>query len=204
MPKQTFFNLSTQKQETLIQAAKNEFSRVPLNEASIANIVKSAQIPRGSFYQYFEDKEDAFFYLLERGTKANKERFISLLKETEGDLVATFTKLFKQMLIEFKDEENRNFFKNIFLNMNHKVERAFTDDMSFAGDFSEVRDIINTEKLNTINECEVMHIAKIIGIVTVQHLVQNFAKEIPYDEAVQNYEFDMKLLKNGLYQKGNK
>lgn len=201
MPKPTFFNLPAEKQETLIQAAKNEFSRVPLNQASIANIVKSAQIARGSFYQYFTDKEDAFFYLLELGTKAHKKRFISLLKQTNGDLAATFTKLFKQMLIEFKDEENRSFFKNIFLNMNHKVERAFTEDMRFTEDFTEFRDIVSKEKLNIDNEYEVMYVAKIIGMVTVQHLVENFAKEIPYDEAVKHYEFDINLLKKGLYKK---
>lgn len=201
LPKQTFFNLPEEKQETLIQAAKNEFSRVPLNEASIANIVKSAQIPRGSFYQYFEDKEDAFFYLLELGTKANEEMFISLLKKTEGDIIETFIELFKRMLIEFKDQENRSFFKNIFLNMNHKVERAFTEDMRLTDGFSEVRDIINMEKLNISHEYEVKHVVKIIGMVTVQNLVQNFAKEIPYEEAVKNYEFEVNLLKRGLYKK---
>ncbi len=58
MPKQTFLSLPEDKQNTLIQSAKKEFSRVPLHEASIANIIKDAGIPRGSFYQYFEDKEN--------------------------------------------------------------------------------------------------------------------------------------------------
>jgi AcrR family transcriptional regulator len=57
MPKPTFFNLSTDKKENLIQAARREFSRAPLHEALISNIVKSAEISRGSFYQYFDDKE---------------------------------------------------------------------------------------------------------------------------------------------------
>lgn len=58
MPKTTFFHLSEEKQSRLLNAAKNEFSRTSLKEASIANIVKLAEIPRGSFYQYFENKED--------------------------------------------------------------------------------------------------------------------------------------------------
>ena len=62
VPKPTFLNLSKEKQELLITAAKKEFSRVPLNGASISNIIKDAGIPRGSFYQYFEDKEDIFFF----------------------------------------------------------------------------------------------------------------------------------------------
>src|SRR5690625_5472893 len=73
MPKPTFFNLPKKKRDHLIQAATDEFSRVPLNEASIANIVKNADIPRGSFYQYFEDKEDAFYYLLEQKMESHQE-----------------------------------------------------------------------------------------------------------------------------------
>lgn len=58
MPKETFFNLAEEKKEKIINAAKKEFKRVPLEQASIKNIVEDAGIARGSFYQYFESKED--------------------------------------------------------------------------------------------------------------------------------------------------
>ena len=90
MPKQTFFNLPVDKQNNLIDAAMIEFSRVPLQEAVISNIIKSANIPRGSFYQYFEDLEDLFFYILEAQLKQNKENFSALLKQNDGDLLNTF------------------------------------------------------------------------------------------------------------------
>ncbi|MFK4998922.1 TetR/AcrR family transcriptional regulator [Bacillus sp. N9] len=46
----------------------------------MANIVKEAGIPRGSFYQYFEDKEDAFFYLLNELTQENKKSLYTRYK----------------------------------------------------------------------------------------------------------------------------
>lgn len=58
MPKETFLNLPEKKKEKIIEAAKNEFKRVSLEQASIKNIVENAEIARGSFYQYFESKED--------------------------------------------------------------------------------------------------------------------------------------------------
>ena len=58
MPTNTFFHLPEEKQQRLLDAAQIEFSRHSLQEASIANIVKLAEIPRGSFYQYFENKND--------------------------------------------------------------------------------------------------------------------------------------------------
>ena len=65
MPTQTFFRLPAEKRERLTEAAWKEFTSVSFIDASINRIVRDAQIPRGSFYQYFEDKEDLFFYLLD-------------------------------------------------------------------------------------------------------------------------------------------
>ena len=46
MPTNTFFHLPEEKQQRLLDAAQIEFSRHSLQEASIANIVKLAEIPR--------------------------------------------------------------------------------------------------------------------------------------------------------------
>lgn len=64
MPKQTFFNLSEEKRKTIINAAVDEFAEYGLENASTNRIVKNSGIAKGSFYQYFEDKEDVFMYLL--------------------------------------------------------------------------------------------------------------------------------------------
>ena len=155
MPKQTFFNLSRDKQENLIHSAKKEFSRVPLYEASISNIIKNAGIPRGSFYQYFEDKEDVFFFILDEYAKQNGERFASLLREYNGDLFDSFLGMFQSMLKDFQNEENRIFFRNAFLNMNYKVEKTFTKNMNIGklkDRHLEIIGLINIENLNMANE----------------------------------------------------
>ena len=64
MPSERFFNLSENKQMRIIGAAVCELSRVPANEISINKIIKDADISRGSFYQYFEDKTDLISYIL--------------------------------------------------------------------------------------------------------------------------------------------
>ncbi len=64
MPKETFLKLSEEKRQKIIKAAKKEFERVPIEQVSIKNIVENADIARGSFYQYFESKEDLLrFYI---------------------------------------------------------------------------------------------------------------------------------------------
>ena len=49
MPSATFYNLPAEKRERLLRAAREEFSRVPYESASVNRIIRSAGIPRGSF-----------------------------------------------------------------------------------------------------------------------------------------------------------
>jgi AcrR family transcriptional regulator len=64
MPKPTFFNLPPEKRETIMNAAIEEFAEYGLENASTNRIVKNSGIAKGSFYQYFEDKQDVFMHML--------------------------------------------------------------------------------------------------------------------------------------------
>lgn len=64
MPTATFFNLDKDKQKRIIDAGIEEFSRHSFNDSSISKIVERAEIPRGSFYQYFADLKDFYKYIL--------------------------------------------------------------------------------------------------------------------------------------------
>ena len=83
MPKDTFLNLSEDKKNKIINAAKKEFARVPIEEASIKNIVEEAEIARGSFYQYFESKEDLLKYILNSKAKNLAAFLKQSLQETK-------------------------------------------------------------------------------------------------------------------------
>ena len=64
MPKQTFLNLPDEKRDIIINVAIDEFLEFGLENASTNRIVANSGISKGSFYQYFEDKQDVFMYLL--------------------------------------------------------------------------------------------------------------------------------------------
>lgn len=42
----------------------DEFAKAPYQDISINHLIKSIEIPTGSFYQYFEDKKDLYFYII--------------------------------------------------------------------------------------------------------------------------------------------
>lgn len=75
MPKQTFLNLPQEKRETIMNAAVDEFAEYGLENASTNRIVKNSGIAKGSFYQYFEDKQDVFMYMLEMVEQKELEFF---------------------------------------------------------------------------------------------------------------------------------
>ena len=58
MPTERFYRLPEAKKQVIRQAAIKEFARVPFEKASINQIIQNADISRGSFYTYFEDKQD--------------------------------------------------------------------------------------------------------------------------------------------------
>lgn len=204
MPKQTFFNLPESKRQTLIDAAKKEFSRAPIYEASISNIVKSAGIPRGSFYQYFEDKEDAFIFLLEEHAAKRQKNFVSILKNYNGDIFEAMVEMYKVMLNGLPNQENRSFLKNAFLNMTHRTEKTISrifNDTESNGHLKEINLEINREKLNVTNDREFYHVMQIITAVTCSNFVERFAKDLSCEEAINNYTMEMNLLKVGLYKR---
>lgn len=85
MPTQTFFNLTDEKRIRIINAALEEFASYSFDQASIARIIKNAGIPRGSFYQYFENLKDLYKFIINLAG----EQKITYLKENvpqiEGD-----------------------------------------------------------------------------------------------------------------------
>lgn len=185
----------------LLRAMKTEFSRAPLNEASIANIVKLAGISRGSFYQYFKDKEDAYFFLLEVYTKQNQQFFIKHLRKSKGDVFDTFIAMFHWTLENFKNKENRGFFEHTFLNMNYKIEHAFAEnftDETFHHKIEEINHFVNKENLNIEGEHEFIHVFKILMAVTLNNTIQYFAKKLSLDESLHHYTTEIQILKRGL------
>lgn len=85
MPKQTFLNLPDTKRQQFIQCALVEFSEHYYDDGSINRIVEAAGIAKGSFYQYFKNKKDLYFYLIEWGI-TEKKRYLNEAIADKGRL----------------------------------------------------------------------------------------------------------------------
>jgi len=54
-----------ERKQEVINAALKEFSEKGYKGASLNNILKNAEISKGTFYYHFKSKEDLYFFLIE-------------------------------------------------------------------------------------------------------------------------------------------
>jgi AcrR family transcriptional regulator len=100
MPTSTFYNLDESKRKQIFDACVDEFAAHTFSEASINQIIKTAKIPRGSFYQYFADKEDCYLYLLGEIAKEKMVLFKDIVAKDDADTVFDeYEKMFDQAIV---------------------------------------------------------------------------------------------------------
>jgi len=64
MASKTFYALSDEKRNRIIYGLVDVFSEKHYDSVTVSDIVKYCTIPRGSFYQYFSNKFDAFMEVM--------------------------------------------------------------------------------------------------------------------------------------------
>lgn len=130
MPKTTFFNLPHDKQTQILAIAAEEFAAHPYEVASISKIVRQAGIAKGSFYQYFEDKQDLYRTLIEIGTETK----LNLLKNLSSPNPSS--DLFDYLKWQFLGTV---IFEVRFPHLGRVLYRAFVEEVPFSEMAEELR-----------------------------------------------------------------
>ena len=105
MPKNTYYHLTVEKQARIIKGAMKAFSAVPYRLVTIDQIVKLAEIPKGSFYQYFENKDDLFAYIFGELGDEKKEALESVSAQISNHCFEEFVPI---VLSQAKSFENQD------------------------------------------------------------------------------------------------
>lgn len=94
MIKKTFYNLPYEKRKRITDAVIKEFMERPNEKVSINRIIKTAEISRGSFYQYFDDKVDLIEIITKTMFDESSNKAKEILKLSCGDLFVMYIKMF--------------------------------------------------------------------------------------------------------------
>jgi TetR/AcrR family transcriptional regulator len=105
MPTNTFYNLDESKKRQIFDACVDEFATHTFSEASINQIIKAANISRGSFYQYFADKEDCYMFLLNEIAKEKMVLFKDIVTAKDYDTVfEEYESMFDQAILWIEEK----------------------------------------------------------------------------------------------------
>ncbi|CCY45032.1 uncharacterized protein BN475_01054 [Clostridium sp. CAG:1193] len=199
MAKQTFLNLNEEKRKVVEESLKKEFSRVPLKDALVSNIVKCAKIPRGSFYQYFNDIEDAFYYVIGQYSKDIKKTLLENIVRNKGDIIISYRQLYIYILDMIEKEENKDYFEKIFLNMNYDIEIMFTPN--FNEGLNVMLNQIDITKLNIPSKFSLSYILDIIESVMMNNIVKSYKRNLSREKNIEIFEKELALVCAGILKK---
>ena len=197
MPKDTFFNLEEGKRIKIIKAAKAEFLNKPLRKARVSNIVTKASIPRGSFYQYFEDLDDLYYYIVEEVFTEIFDAGFSY-SEMTNDLFEFAKISFDFDYQGFKKESRHKYMSNVFrsssgnneyLEMYNKKRTKYIEDILDRLDLSNIRFNTREEQIKMYQMIQELKIS-----VINRTMMKNLSKE----EAFSEFEWYLDILKTGL------
>ncbi|MDL2293057.1 TetR/AcrR family transcriptional regulator [Ruminococcaceae bacterium OttesenSCG-928-D13] len=125
MPTERFLNLPAEKRERVLRAAVEEMARVPFSEVSINRIIQAAGIARGSFYQYFEDKNDLLEHIM-AGYQADIEAAARKSLAATGGNIFTAVQDVLGFVVAFGTKpENYDFCRNVFSSAMPCAEERF-------------------------------------------------------------------------------
>lgn len=89
---EAFYNIHTDKQKRIINAAMQEFVINGYTNASTNAIVKEAGISKGSLFHYFSNKKDLYIFLIDHADTVIQDVYLAIDLE-EPDLFKRLTKV---------------------------------------------------------------------------------------------------------------
>jgi len=201
MPFDTFHNLSEEKKNRLIKAGRREFTKFSIHNSSLNRILKRAEIPKGSFYSYFQDKDEFYWFILNDVIRPRISSYDDLLIEFDSDLFLIEEMHLQEMINLLKDYEFSGMLRNMFLYSYHDVRHKVFDhsEVSFALMYSiHIRHKKHIYKVK--NETEFMafyHLLTNMAHACILGIVSNAYSE---EYAIDLYQKQIKYVYDGLYK----
>lgn len=199
MPKDLFFAIGDDKQSRIIDAALHEFSSQLYHDASINQIIQEANISRGSFYKYFEDKDDLYFFITNRIIKTTAHSFLKdFTKKRPVDVLSVYKELFKFNLKFISEGKYKAFFENMYLSMNYQMQQKLKRI------FGEIRNEMLENQMNDVmrdsgyEEKFFLELMNILELINRDLLMMKIANHLDDQSVLEMYDLRIHVLCSGI------
>ncbi len=200
MIKKTFYNLPEEKRQRIMDAVLKEFSSSSAEKISINRIIRTANISRGSFYQYFDDKVDLVEVLANSFISISSERVNKILSESNGDIFTTYQRLF-EVITDFKNNEKQNIvMKNLIKNIKNNddlISDYLTNRFRGSSGATNILKTFNTENLKYTSDYDVECLSQILTQVLKNAVFNVFVMGIPCEKVEADYCRKLEIIKTG-------
>ena len=206
MPTQRFFHLKEEKQNIIKQAAMEECARVPYNDISINKIIKAADISRGSFYTYFEDKDDMIKYLLDDFRMQCVNYICSEIQKEDGDTITAVENMMRGLMTDAQQYEEAAVYKNLLLNVGTITSMKTLGPGKCGYDSREYQEFVercyqvnNPEKCPFKNEEQMGVVLEMIIILAMKHLAEYHVLQLTDEKTILAvFHEQLEIIRRGL------
>lgn len=200
MIKRTFYNLPEQKRQRIIDAIVEEFSSSSTEKVSINRIVKAANISRGSFYQYFDDKVDLVEVLTKSFVDLSIEGANKALEYSNGDIFYTYEKLFEIITNFAQDKTQKVILKNLLRSLRANDDLVSEYLLNRFNGFEELNKIAkqyNTDNLKFKSSEDVEYLSQILTQLLKNAIFNYFVIDADYQTVKKTFLRKLEIVKSG-------
>lgn len=201
MVKQTFHNLSEEKRDELIKIAKKEFAIRPIHEATVANVAQEYGIARSSFYNYFDNIEDLFYYILEEFRDKVKNKINESMDKNKGDIFKSFIDTFEYLIDSNNNVIDMGIMKNLFLNSNSNAQNfvmPMPDKNEIEQGIKIIGERLDKSNLKINTDMELMILLEMLTDNMFQNIIHFFMMNIPEEIIKENFKKKIDIIKHGI------
>lgn len=206
MPKQRYYNLSYEKKQRIIKSTVNEMCRVPMNEMSINKIIQDANISRGSFYQYFDDKYDLIREVIS-GYKNNMlEKIVNFLTYKNKDIFELFIYMFQSTIMFTEKEKNEKLINNFFNSFKNDIEIFYKITSIEERDkiINTIIDLVDTSNYRYSSKEDVLNLMEIICAIMCKTYVKITQQPNDKNLLFESFKHQLTMIQNGFILKEKK
>lgn len=200
MPSSRFFKLPDEKRSKILRAVHSELAEFPVDELSINRIIHSAGISRGSFYQYFKDKDDLLEYVFSDFRQVMTREIKASIERNQGDMFEVGMDILKKIVAMGSREENRRIFVNVFSYVKvaqSSLERVIADEEALVDGFVRY---IDRSKLKFTSDEEVRELMK-LGLALFKDSVCRCFADIDNAPAImETFRKRIEIIKYGAWK----
>ena len=195
-----FYNLKEKKKKNVLEAISVCLKSKSYDDLSVNDIVVAADISRGSFYNYFNDKSDAVGTYIESRIREYFELYTNAIIDSNYSLIEGTRKIYGEIKDILKNEiyvlkmKNLKFFMEFVIQSIHSDK--FENDINSIVDWLMKNTIEGKDALNTFTK--MANVLDILIMIVLSTVFNSIVFKSSYFDKYDDFNYKLDLIKNSL------